>query len=317
MLESCPTINGSPKVAAMTEPSTSPASPQNEPAQEMPATVDAAVHRLLAMLPEADKVGIAAKSQDELIELHFGLGTWIRNNFGLWQGNAALAQDAGTNEPDDIAGVIIEALWNHLRGDESNRGDNLPNSSAGETPGRGHTLAALSAEAAAKKQKASAPCEKDLGLGGSDQASAANIGHDDLFNFQTRIKPICPAQQELFKEVEGTVRKALGQLEHTPMKAYGPYVQKARDSLKEMLPRLHQSLLASGQLETFLQERNDLANKSINSLADQYIREGMNPGSAMVHAEADLIPELVLFLETPEQEPAGPIVRPRTIRRNR
>jgi len=138
-----------------------------------------------------------------------------------------------------------------------------------------------------------------------------------LFNFQTRIKPICPAQQELFKEVEGTVRKALGQLEHTPMKAYGPYVQKARDSLKEMLPRLHQSLLASGQLETFLQERNDLANKSINSLADQYIREGMNPGSAMVHAEADLIPEQVLFLETPEQEPAGPIVRPRTIRRNR
>ena len=126
MLESCPTINGSPKVAAMTEPSTSPASPQNEPAQEMPATVDAAVHRLLAMLPEADKVGIAAKSQDELIELHFGLGTWIRNNFGLWQGNAALAQDAGTNEPDDIAGVIIEALWNHLRDAESKQGDNLP-----------------------------------------------------------------------------------------------------------------------------------------------------------------------------------------------
>ena len=78
------------------------------------------------MLPEADKVNIAAKSQDQLIELHFGLGMWIRNNFGLWQGNAALAQDAGTNEPDDIAGVIIEALWNRLRGDESKRGDNLP-----------------------------------------------------------------------------------------------------------------------------------------------------------------------------------------------
>ena len=115
-----------PQVTAMNEQSTSPANLPGEPAQELPATVDAAVHRLLAMLPEADKVGIAAKSQDQLIELHFGLGTWIRNNFGLWQGNAALAQDAGTNEPDDIAGVIIEALWNHLRDAESKQGDNLP-----------------------------------------------------------------------------------------------------------------------------------------------------------------------------------------------
>jgi len=115
-----------PEVTAMSEPSTTPASPQSELVHELPATVDAAVHRLLAMLPEADKVEIAAKSQAQLIELYFGLGTWIRNNFGLWQGNAALAQDAGTNEPDDIAGVIIEALWNRLRGDESKRGDNLP-----------------------------------------------------------------------------------------------------------------------------------------------------------------------------------------------
>lgn len=91
------------------------------------------------------------------------------------------------------------------------------------------------------------------------------------------------------------------------MKAHGPYVQKARDSLKEMLPRLHQSLLASGQLETFLQERNDLANKAINSLRDNYIRQGMNPGSALIYAEADLIPELVLFLESPPPEPQGPV----------
>ena len=118
------------KVTTMNEPSPSPSGPPNEPAEELPATVDAAVRRLLAMLPEADKAEIAAKSQDQLIELHFGLGTWIRNNFGLWQGNAALAQDAGSNDPDDIAGVIIEALWNHLRGAESKRGSNLPNAFA-------------------------------------------------------------------------------------------------------------------------------------------------------------------------------------------
>lgn len=99
----------------MSEPSTTPAGPGGDPDQVMPATVDAAVHRMLAMLPDEAKADIAAKSHDQLIELHFGLGTWIRNNFGLWQGNAALAQDAGSNDPDDIAGVIIKALWNQLR----------------------------------------------------------------------------------------------------------------------------------------------------------------------------------------------------------
>ena len=142
MLESCPTINGSPKVAAMTEPSTGPSSPQDEPAQGLPATVDAAVHALLALLPDKDKTDIAAKSQDELIELHFGLGMWIRNNFGLWQGNAALAQDAGTNEPDDIAGIIIEALWRRIVA-ELKRTDNLGTDRSAEVDAEHPAIVAL------------------------------------------------------------------------------------------------------------------------------------------------------------------------------
>jgi len=102
----------------MSEPSPTPDSHGSDPALELPATVDAAVQRLFAVLPDKAKAEIAAKGQDQLIKLHFGLGNWIRENFALWQGNAALAQDASCPYPDDVAGVIINALWRHLRASE-------------------------------------------------------------------------------------------------------------------------------------------------------------------------------------------------------
>lgn len=33
--------------------------------------------------------------KDELFQLHFGLGMWIRNNWGLWKGNKELLSNAG------------------------------------------------------------------------------------------------------------------------------------------------------------------------------------------------------------------------------
>jgi hypothetical protein len=63
---------------------------------------------------------ITAKSRDDLVDLHFGLGLWIRNNFGLWGGNTTLIRDTGARDADDAGGVIIEALWNRLREDRSN-----------------------------------------------------------------------------------------------------------------------------------------------------------------------------------------------------
>src|SRR6266496_1205061 len=93
---------------------------QQDGAQHWPASVDEAVCQLLGMLSDDDKTSIAAKSRAELVELHFGLGMWIRNNFGLWAGNTTLIQNTGAYDADDAAGVIIEALWTRLREDRTN-----------------------------------------------------------------------------------------------------------------------------------------------------------------------------------------------------
>lgn len=80
-----------------------------------PETVDAAVRLLVALVPEQEQTRIAELAQPELIDLHFGLGTWIRNNLGFWQGNQALVQACGAQSPDDASTVLIEAFWQHLR----------------------------------------------------------------------------------------------------------------------------------------------------------------------------------------------------------
>ncbi len=88
-----------------------------------PTSVDEAVDRLLADMQDEDTAALRAMSEDDLIDLHFGLGMYIRNAFGLWQGNKALLAScaeaeggSGFIDPDDASGVIIEALWRRVRG---------------------------------------------------------------------------------------------------------------------------------------------------------------------------------------------------------
>ena len=82
---------------------------------EYPVTVDAAVRLLKNMVDEDEQVKIAHMHETELINLHFGLGAWIRNNLGLYAGNAQLLSAAETEEPDDASMVIVKAFWNDLR----------------------------------------------------------------------------------------------------------------------------------------------------------------------------------------------------------
>lgn len=80
-----------------------------------PQTVAEAVALLLAELKAEDKAHIRAMKKDDLIDLHFSLGMYIRNHLGLWQGNEALLADCGRIHPDDASGVILEALWAELQ----------------------------------------------------------------------------------------------------------------------------------------------------------------------------------------------------------
>jgi hypothetical protein len=87
----------------------------NHPA--WPRTIREAVDRLLAVLSEEDKAEIRAYQKPELIHHHFGLGAYIRNNFGLWQGNQALLVDCGAASADSASTIIFEALWVRLQED--------------------------------------------------------------------------------------------------------------------------------------------------------------------------------------------------------
>jgi hypothetical protein len=87
--------------------------------KQWPATIDEAVGVVIASLSDEDKATIAAMAESELIGLHFGLGMWIRNNLGLWQGNGELMQAIRELDqaihPDDVSMVIIAAVWRRVR----------------------------------------------------------------------------------------------------------------------------------------------------------------------------------------------------------
>jgi hypothetical protein len=82
-----------------------------QPPKTLPVTVAEAVDYLYNNLHPDDIDALEKAKRLSLISLHFTLGRWIRNNFGLWQGNQALIDDAGGGHPDDVTMIIIERLW--------------------------------------------------------------------------------------------------------------------------------------------------------------------------------------------------------------
>lgn len=49
---------------------------------------------------------------------HLGLGTSLRNNWGLWRGSrlSAYFNTLGIQHPDDMSGIILTSFWRHLHG---------------------------------------------------------------------------------------------------------------------------------------------------------------------------------------------------------
>ncbi len=54
-------------------------------------------------------------AEEQLSSLHFSLGNYIRNEFGLWGSDEELLKaccpDSSLQNPDDASMVIIKALW--------------------------------------------------------------------------------------------------------------------------------------------------------------------------------------------------------------
>jgi hypothetical protein len=58
------------------------------------------------------------KSEDQMHSYHFGLGMWMRNHWGLWQGSrlSRWFNDRGVHHPDNMTAVILETFWRRLNG---------------------------------------------------------------------------------------------------------------------------------------------------------------------------------------------------------
>jgi hypothetical protein len=89
--------------------------------QNLPQTVDEAIDRLLSDMSVNNEIHLATMNKNDLIDLHFSLGNYIRNSFGLWTGNEALMEScrmvSGNQDlhVDDVSMVIIKALWEELK----------------------------------------------------------------------------------------------------------------------------------------------------------------------------------------------------------
>lgn len=86
-----------------------------------PLSVAQAVKQLISKLPLKDKTTVANMSPGELPNLHAILGRYIINNFGLMSGNPELiescrkASKTAIQREEDVAGIIINALWEKLQ----------------------------------------------------------------------------------------------------------------------------------------------------------------------------------------------------------
>jgi hypothetical protein len=89
------------------------------PPAPLPTSVTEAVAYLLARLDPQSRANLKAMRRDDLITLHHGFGTGIRNELGLW-GPSPIHQDPAVAGlfPDDLSQHLIERMWEALQAEE-------------------------------------------------------------------------------------------------------------------------------------------------------------------------------------------------------
>lgn len=85
---------------------------------EDPTPLDAAVECVIVQLSDEDLAAVKDASPDDIAMMHFGLGQWIRNSFGLWAGSPLrdFLVARGIEDEDDMSAAVIRAVQARLRG---------------------------------------------------------------------------------------------------------------------------------------------------------------------------------------------------------
>jgi hypothetical protein len=77
-----------------------------------------AVYVLSLLIDDEDKTAFKNMSEEEfIINIHFSIGLYIRNNFGLWSNNKKLLRACGGEHinSDDAATIILKAFWKNIQ----------------------------------------------------------------------------------------------------------------------------------------------------------------------------------------------------------
>ena len=85
----------------------------------IPRNIEECFHQLDTLLCASDRNTIRNYSnREETIDLHLGLGMWLRNNWGLWAGSRLQTYlfKRGLKHPDDMSATILEFYWDYLHG---------------------------------------------------------------------------------------------------------------------------------------------------------------------------------------------------------
>ncbi len=86
----------------------------------IPATLNDSFRYLDSLFSDSTKLEIRSMQELEFSSsMHFGLGMWMRNNWGLWQGTSNLYHffiKKGIWHADDMSGIILRSYYRHLTG---------------------------------------------------------------------------------------------------------------------------------------------------------------------------------------------------------
>ncbi len=91
-----------------------------EPSPEayVPRDLEDSLAELQRMLKPEDVQRMREGTEDDMVQYHLGLGTWLRNNWGLWRGSrlSEWFNARGIHHAEDMSGIILDSFWRRLQG---------------------------------------------------------------------------------------------------------------------------------------------------------------------------------------------------------
>jgi len=84
--------------------------------QSSPEDLDGCFAVLDALLDPAEIEKMRSGTEAEMGQYYFGLGMWMRNEWGLWSGSELQRwfREKGIFHPDDMSGIILTSYWRYL-----------------------------------------------------------------------------------------------------------------------------------------------------------------------------------------------------------